>query len=180
MQKKTPTAKMLLWSIRRKYNYFSKRNMLHHDGSFYYADWQFAEELETCEKSIKRAKILLQEHGEIQFIPGKHKGIASKFWVTGKHDKMSPFELNKHDKNSKEGDNFSQIGGQNAPPNKEITKHINKEIETQIIKDQFYLDTLIRHLGLKNVKEYIEKGIFILKENVSLENHNNANIETQP
>ena len=66
--------------------------MLADDGSFYCADKFLMERLEISDNTIKRARIFLKEAGEINYAIGKHKGAATRYWITSKGVKMEPFE----------------------------------------------------------------------------------------
>ena len=92
MKRMTPATRLLRDSLKGKYVYFSKRNMLADDGSFYCADKFLMERLEISDNTIKRARIFLKEAGEINYAIGKHKGAATRYWITSKGVKMEPFE----------------------------------------------------------------------------------------
>ncbi len=92
MKRMTPATRLLRDSLKGKYVYFSKRNMLADDGSFYCADKFLMERLEISDNTIKRARIFLKEAGEINYAIGKHKGAATRYWITSKGAKMEPFE----------------------------------------------------------------------------------------
>lgn len=126
MKRLTPACRLLLFSLLHKYKYFSRKDKLNLDGSFYYDDGRLAEELELSTKTIMRAKRLLKDIGWLTFQAGRFKSSATKYWILTKDDKKSLFRLNlKPDKISAKDDNSSSKASLNVIPNKEITNKIN-------------------------------------------------------
>ena len=91
MKRMTPATRLLRDSLKGKYIYFSKRNMLADDGSFYCIDKSLMEQLGISDNTIRRARIFLKEAGEINYAIGRHKGAATRYWVILKSTKMEPF-----------------------------------------------------------------------------------------
>ena len=92
MKRMTPATRLLLDTLEDKYRYFSKRNKLADDGSFYCLDKYLMEQLGIADNTIKRARIFLKEAGEINYVIGKHKGSPTRYWILSKGAKMEPFE----------------------------------------------------------------------------------------
>lgn len=92
MKRMTPATRLLLDTLKGKHEYFSKRNKLADDGSFYCLDKYLMEQLGIGDNTIKRARIYLKETGEINYIIGKHKGVPTRYWILPKGAKMEPFE----------------------------------------------------------------------------------------
>lgn len=112
----TPTETSLHWALRRKRLYYVKKKKLAPDGSFFCTDANLAEELHgRSTRTIQRCKRGLQSKGLIDFIPGKHEGQATRYWVQ-EHDKMSTSQKGEHDISSKKRDILSVRDGQNVPP----------------------------------------------------------------
>jgi DNA-binding transcriptional MocR family regulator len=137
VKKLTPACTLLLFSLKRKYRYFNKKSRLSEDGSFFYSDKNLMKELSLSINTIKRAKRLLGQLGYIKIIPGKHEGVATKYWLLIEPSKMIPSNIIKEDtkmipsKLRSEGPNLAQEGPnlvaraiQNDTPIKEITKKI--------------------------------------------------------
>jgi len=124
---KLPSAcKQLFFVLAWKEKKFAEKNKLGQDGSFFYSDKKLAEEMELHPKTIKRHRRRLEKEGCIVTVPGKHEGVATKYWIK-ERDKLSP------SKSSKRGTNFPQVGsknslegGQNVPPNKIQQSENNK------------------------------------------------------
>lgn len=87
----TPATRLLRDALKGKYLYFSKRNMLANDGSFYCIDERLMERLGIGDNTIRRARIFLKEAGEINYTIGKHKGTPTRYWILPKGAKMEPF-----------------------------------------------------------------------------------------
>lgn len=94
MKRMTPAVKLLLFVLKGKYKYFSERGMLAEDGSFYCVDRSLMEQLGIGDNTIRRARIYLKEAGEIDYVIGRHKGSATRYWVILKGAKMEPFGYN--------------------------------------------------------------------------------------
>lgn len=94
----TPATRLLRDRLIGKYLYFSKRNMLADDGSFYCLDKYLMEELGIGDNTIRRARIFLKEAGEINYAIGKHKGAPTRYWIISKGAKMAPFGQGKQAK----------------------------------------------------------------------------------
>lgn len=90
MKRMTPATRLLLDTLEDKYRYFSKRNMLAEDGSFYCLDKYLMEQLGIGDNTIRRARIYLREAGEIDYAIGKHKGAPTRYWILPKGAKMAP------------------------------------------------------------------------------------------
>ncbi len=91
MKRMTPATRLLLDTLEDKYRYFSKRNMLAEDGSFYCLDKYLMEQLGIGDNTIRRARIYLKETGEINYAIGKHKGAPTRYWIISKDAKMVSF-----------------------------------------------------------------------------------------
>ena len=118
MKRMTPATRLLRDSLKGKYIYFSKRNMLADDGSFYCLDKYLMEQLGIGDNTIRRARIFLKEAGEINYAIGKHKGAPTRYWILLKGAKMSA-----------KGANLVVKGSQNGSLyNKELKKESNKNI----------------------------------------------------
>ena len=126
----TPATRLLRDVLKGKYIYFSKRNMLADDGSFYCADKFIMERLEISDNTIKRARIFLKEAGEINYAIGKHKGASTRYWIISKGAKMEPFEQYEEGaKMSAKDANLVVNGSQNGTlNNKVVIKNENKNI----------------------------------------------------
>jgi len=91
MKRMTPATRLLLDALKGKYEYFSKRNKLADDGSFYCLDKYLMEQLGIGDNTIRRARIYLKEIGEIDYAIGKHKGAPTRYWIMPKGAKMASF-----------------------------------------------------------------------------------------
>ena len=91
MKRMTPATRLLRDVLIGKYKYFSKRNMLTDDGSFYCVDKYLMEQLGISNSTIQRARTYLKEAGEIDYVIGKHKGASTRYWIISKGVKMEPF-----------------------------------------------------------------------------------------
>ena len=91
VRRMTPATRLLRDRLVGKYLYFSKRNKLADDGSFYCADKYLMEQLGISNSTIQRARSYLKEAGEIDYVIGKHKGAATRYWIISKGSKMEPF-----------------------------------------------------------------------------------------
>jgi hypothetical protein len=98
MKRMTPATRLILDTLKRKYEYFSKRNMLAADGSFYCLDKYLMDQLGIGDNTIRRARIFLKEAGEINYLIGKHKGAPTRYWVTPKDAKMASTQSSKEAK----------------------------------------------------------------------------------
>ncbi len=130
MKRMTPATRLLRDSLKGKYIYFSKRNMLADDGSFYCIDKSLMEHLGIGDNTIRRARIFLKEAGEINYVIGKHKGAATRYWIILKGTKMEPFvQDSKEAKMSVKDANLVVKGSQNGSlNNKEVIKNENKNM----------------------------------------------------
>jgi len=90
MKRMTPATRLILDELTEKYSYFSKRNMLANDGSFYCLDRYLMEKLGISDNTIRRARIFLKEAGEINYAIGRHKGAPTRYWILSKGTKMEP------------------------------------------------------------------------------------------
>lgn len=122
MKRMTPATRLLFDALKGKYEYFSKRNMLADDGSFYCADKFLMERLEISDNTIKRARIFLKEAGEIDYVIGKHKGAPTRYWILSKGANLSPKEANLVVKGSQNG----------SLNNKVLIKSENKNIPEEL------------------------------------------------
>lgn len=128
MKRLTPACRLVLYSLWHKRDYFSRKNKLDKDGSFYYDDKRLSEDSDLSEKTIPRVRRFLVEKGFIRVKIGLYKGNATKYWVCRKPDKKSPFiPLLKVDNLPAEVDNPSSKAPQNVLINKVINKENNKE-----------------------------------------------------
>jgi len=156
MKRMTPACILVWFSLRRKYKYFSRRNMLNADGSFYYDNKRLSKELGMNMKTIMRTKRYLKEAGYINIKPGEFKGSATQYWLLPKTDKKSPFQEHaKDDKISSKTDKKFSKGCQNVTPNKEITKKINYCINNQSeeeLKNGLY--ELVKLKGVEYAKTF--------------------------
>ena len=99
----------------------STRNKLADDGSFYCADKYLMEQLGISNSTIQRARIYLKEAGEIDYVIGKHKGAATRYWIISKGSKMEPFEQEiKGVKMNAKGINLMSKGYQNETLNNKV------------------------------------------------------------
>jgi len=98
MKRMTPATRLILDTLKRKYEYFSKRNMLAADGSFYCLDKYLMDQLGIGDNTIRRARIFLKEAGEINYLIGKHKGAPTRYWVIPKDAKMASTQSSKEAK----------------------------------------------------------------------------------
>ncbi len=123
-------VRLLRDSLKGKYVYFSKRNMLADDGSFYCADKFLIERLEISDNTIKRARIFLKEAGEINYAIGKHKGAATRYWITPKGAKMEPFEQYEEGAkiSAKEANLVAKESQNGSLNNKVVIKNENKNM----------------------------------------------------
>jgi hypothetical protein len=130
MKRMTPATRLLRDVLIGKYKYFSKRNMLADDGSFYCVDKYLMEQLSISNSTIQRARIYLKEAGEINYVIGKHKGTSTRYWIISKGIKMEPFEQDvKGIKMTAKGVNLVVKGYQNETLyNKELNKESNKNM----------------------------------------------------
>jgi hypothetical protein len=94
----TPATRLILDTLKRKYEYFSKRNMLATDGSFYCLDKYLMDQLGIGDNTIRRARIFLKESGEINYLVGRHKGAPTRYWVIPKDAKMASTQSSKEAK----------------------------------------------------------------------------------
>jgi len=92
MKRMTPATRLILDTLKRKYEYFSKRNMLAADRSFYCLDKYLMNQLGIGDNTIRRARIFLKESGELNYLIGKHKGAPTRYWIIPKGSKMEPTE----------------------------------------------------------------------------------------
>ena len=90
MKRMTPAANLLLRILTGKHRYFAKQGVLATDGSFYCVDKYLMDQLGISNSTIQRARIYLKEAGEINYVIGKHKGAATRYWITLKGIKMRP------------------------------------------------------------------------------------------
>lgn len=112
----TPSETALYWALRRKRSYYVKKKRLAADGSFFCTDASLADELYGRSiKTIQRSKRGLKDKGLIEFIPGKHEGVSTRYWIP-EHIKMSTSQKGEHDISSQEHDISSPRDGQNVPP----------------------------------------------------------------
>jgi hypothetical protein len=130
VRRMTPATRLLRDRLVGKYLHFSKRNKLADDGSFYCLDKYLMEQLGVSNSTIQRARIYLKEAGEIDYVIGKHKGVATRYWITSKGIKMRPFEQDvKGIKMTAKGINLVSKGYQNETLyNKELNKETNKNM----------------------------------------------------
>ncbi len=121
MKRMTPATRMLRDKLIGKYLHFSKRNKLADDGSFYCADKYLMEQLGISNSTIQRARSYLKEAGEIDYVIGKHKGAATRYWIISKGSKMEPFgEGLKGIKMTTKGVNLVSKGYQNETLNNKV------------------------------------------------------------
>ncbi len=129
MEKLTPSCLLLLNSLWYKHTYFSKKNMLSQDGSFYYDDKRLSFELKISMRTIVRVKQFLVKEGYISITPGKYKSNATKYWVLKRPDKMAPFvDISKPDKMSVKDDKMTVKACQNVTINNINNKVTNNNI----------------------------------------------------
>lgn len=111
--------------------------MLNNDGSFYYDDKRFAEELNCSDKTIMRCKRFSRDKEYIIFENGACKGKATKYWILRKPDKKSPFvDITKIDNLAAKPVNLSVEGPQNVTPNNIYNKDINKDAFSNISEEE--------------------------------------------
>jgi hypothetical protein len=94
----TPATRLIFDTLKRKYEYFSKRNMLAADGSFYCLDKYLMDQLGIGDNTIRRARIFLKEAGGINYLVGRHKGAPTRYWVIPKDAKMTSTQSSKEAK----------------------------------------------------------------------------------
>jgi hypothetical protein len=168
MRKLTSSQERVKRLLHSKYKYFMERNKLAKDGSFFTADGDMADYLNLSARTIKRARERLQELGDIKFTQGKCRGLATKYWLYEKPDKMSPFQRIKPDHLSKKPDRKSGRGGQNVSPNREIDKKIDDsgsalacpegQASPEDREANYSTDTIramIKFLGEKSLKKHL-------------------------
>jgi DNA-binding transcriptional MocR family regulator len=134
--------------------------MLSDDGSFYYDDKRLAEETGVNDKTIKRAKKFLKDAGYMNIANGKHRAVATKYWILRKPDKKSPFvDISKPDNLPVMDDKMSKKGCQNVTPNNIKNKEINNKERyldfVQLTKKEY--DSLCDQFGQRNTDYYIER-----------------------
>ena len=69
-QRMTPATKLIFGFLKGKYKYYSDRRRLANDGSFYCIDETLMELLGIADNTIRRARILLKESGESNYVIG--------------------------------------------------------------------------------------------------------------
>lgn len=132
MERMSPATKLLLGSLRGKYNHFAKKGMLAGDGSFYCSDEALMWELGLCDNTIQRARTFLRDSGEINYILGERKGVVTRYWILPKGLKWEPFGKKREGpKISAEGPKISLEGFQNETLNNrvEIAEQNNKRVD---------------------------------------------------
>lgn len=137
MKKLKVGPRNFLYYLSNQYNYFKELSRLDEDGSFYKSDKIAAEYINVSSKTIKRWREILKKEGFIYFIPGRHVGDATRYWILKENDKMD----GKGDKLNGEGDKLSYRGRQNVPPYKEIIKEKNKEKREENYISPFFFKT---------------------------------------
>ena len=133
----TPADTLLLRALIYKQSYFARKGMLAVDGSFFYDDARLAKENGLCSKTVKRSKKRLEAMGKIKCLPGKYRGVATKFWIFEKEPYQSPFFLEEErDRMSqKEGHAVPKVGP-GVPPNNLIIKKIESFSKKKMTDDQ--------------------------------------------
>jgi len=68
--------------LKYKHKYYTNKNKLAEDGSFFYDDERLSEELEVCVNTIVKAKRQLKDEGLIHYEAGKYKGRSTNYWIS--------------------------------------------------------------------------------------------------
>lgn len=133
--KLTPADRALLFSLKRKYFSFKKSGKLDRDGAFYYDDKRLAYEEYISESTVLRAKRKLCDQEYIRCEIGKHKGLATRYWILAKGIKMLPFRQSQRVANCLAKDiKMAHKGYQNDTPNIVI----NKETKHPFLPTSYY------------------------------------------
>ena len=152
--KLTPSDRALLFSLKRKYFSFKKNGKLDKDGAFYYDDKRLAYEEYVSESTILRAKRKLCDQEYIRCEVGKHKGLATRYWILAKGIKMLPFRQSQRVANClAKGIKMADKGYQNDIPNIVI----NKETKHPFLPTSYYQEILKE----KNKDEFETKEHFL-------------------
>ena len=166
----TPACINLFYVLNYKYNYFLRAHKLGQDGSFYYTFERLAQETYVSAKTISNCVKRLESERKIRCVRGKWKKHPAKFWIISqKLEEVSGFGGDKPEKSSVEPENNSMKDDKNFHSNKLNNKE-NKENNdfSQVFKDQYFIDVLIKQMGIEAVRTEVAKGNFVLGEGVEL------------